>query len=355
MKVLFLLPYPLHRAPSQRFRVEEYTALLDKEGISYKLVPFLDEKAWSILYKKGSLLRKALAVLKGFLKRSWLVFFASGKYDFVFIHREAAPIGPPIFEWWLAKIRRKKIVYDFDDAIWIPNVTEGNRLARFVKAFWKVKYICKWAYKVSAGNDYLAAFASRYNKNVVYNPTCVNTDDKYVPRTDPQNNPVVIGWTGSHSTLPFLAVGIPAIKKLELEERFRFVVIGDKKPDFDVACMEFVPWNKATEIEDLAQVDIGIMPLKDDAWNEGKCGFKLIQYLALGIPALASPIGVNKKIIVNGENGYLCASDEEWIQHLKELMYNKELRKEMGENGRAKIVREYSIASNSRNFINLFS
>lgn len=353
--VLFLLPYPLNRAPSQRFRVEEYFSLLEKNGISFETTEFLDIKAWQILYTQGSVLQKAAAVFKGYLKRLNWVLFKSAKFDYVFIHREAAPLGPPIFEWWLAKIKGKKIIYDFDDAIWIPNVTEGNQIARFAKCFWKVKWICKWSYRVSAGNDFLASFAKQYNKNVVLNPTCVDTENKYNVPASQHNNPVVIGWTGSHSTIQFLAVGIPAIKKLEALHQFRFLIICDKRPEFDIKSLEFKPWNKQTEMEDLSQIDIGIMPLKEDAWSEGKCGFKLIQYMALGIPAVASPVGVNKEIIDEGGNGFLCQTDEEWINRLTELLKDHQKRIDFGKKGREKIVKKYSIASNTTNFLSLFS
>ena len=116
-KVLFLLPYPLHHAPSQRFRVEAFFTLLKKEGIPFTTAPFLDDKAWKILYQQGSGVQKAWAVVKGFLKRFYTVCFTADRYNYVFVHREAAPIGPPLFEWLLTKVFRKKVIFDFDDAI----------------------------------------------------------------------------------------------------------------------------------------------------------------------------------------------------------------------------------------------
>lgn len=354
-RVLFLLPYPQNQAPSQRFRVEAYFSLLKANNISFDVDEFLSDKAWKILYRQGSILQKGGAVLKGFLKRFYILLFRAVNYQYIFIHREAAPLGPPFFEWFIAKVLRKKIIYDFDDAIWIPNVTESNKLARLLKCFWKVKWICRWSYKVSAGNEYLANYALQYNRNVVYNPTCVDTESKYNTIAPQQRYPVVIGWTGSHSTIQFLAEGIPALQELEKKEKFKFLTICDKKPPFNLLSLEFKPWNSQTEIADLLQMNIGIMPLKTDAWSEGKCGFKLIQYMALGIPALASPVGVNKKIIEHGENGYLCATDEEWVKYLMELLNDEKKRAEFGQKGRAKILKEYSIASNSANFLSLFS
>ncbi len=303
-KVLFLLPYPLHRAPSQRFRVENLLHLLDEAGISYKLAPFMSEEVWAILYQNGGLPSKAWGIAKSYAKRKWLVAFGAWRYDYIFIHREAAPLGPPVFEWFLGKVLGKRLIYDFDDAIWIPNTSAQNKMAGLVKSFWKVKYICKWSYKVSAGNDFLCAFAQQSGaKNIVKIPTVVNTESRYnIAKTHSQED-LVLGWTGSHSTLKFLDEIVPVIRKLQETYSFRFLVIADKKPELDIAHWDFCPWDATSEIEDLLKIDIGVMPLKADNWSEGKCGFKLIQYLALGIPAVASPVGVNKQIVAEGENG----------------------------------------------------
>jgi glycosyltransferase involved in cell wall biosynthesis len=351
--VLFLLPYPLHKAPSQRFRVEAFFSLLEKNDISYKTDVFFTSKAWAVLYKKGSFFYKVLAVVLGFLKRFITVLFAF-KHKYIFIHREAAPLGPPVFEWLLTKVHRRKVIFDFDDAIWIPNVSENNKIALAIKCFWKVKWICQWAHKVSVGNDFLANYAKKYNSKVIYNPTCVDTEYRYNKSANQKQNPITIGWTGSHSTLPFLNMMLPVLRNLEQSHTFRFLVICDHKPDFDLRSFTFKLWNKDTEIEDLSKINIGIMPLTNDLWSEGKCGFKIIQYMALGIPAVASPVGVNKKIIDQGVNGYICEDDEQWLKYLSALIADEKLRIVLGKNGKEKIKKEYSIASNSNTFLSLF-
>lgn len=355
-KVLFLLPYPLHQAPSQRFRVEAYFNLLKENEITFNTHEFLDKNAWQVLYKGGSILQKVSAVLKGFWKRAIKVFFKSNQYDYIFIHREAAPLGPPFFEWFLAKVLRKKIIYDFDDAIWIPNVTDSNRLAGAVKAFWKVPYITRWSHTVSAGNAYLAKWAWQHNHSVVINPTCVDMQWKFNRvKQHHSNQQLVLGWTGSHSTLKYLDEVYPLLKRLQQEYSFTFLVICNEPPRFSLPQMQFIKWNEESEIEDLLKMDIGIMPLKADAWSEGKCGFKLIQYLSLGIPAVASPVGVNAAIIEEGINGFLCHTDEEWYRALKTLLQNYGLRAEMGKSGRHKMQAQYSVQSNAPLFLSLFS
>jgi glycosyltransferase involved in cell wall biosynthesis len=141
---------------------------------------------------------------------------------------------------------------------------------------------------------------------------------------------------------------------LEQTHSFRFLVICDKEPQFKLHSLEFIPWNKETEIEDLLQINIGIMPSKNDGWNEGKCGFKIIQYLSLGIPAVASPVGVNKRIIDQGSNGFICTTEDEWVQSLSQLLQDENMRIAFGEAGRKKIKEEYSVISNSSRFLCLF-
>lgn len=354
--ILFILPYPIGKAPSQRFRVEQFLPLLEENGINYKLASFMDEPTWNVLYKGGSVLKKGWGIFKGYLKRWKHVLLDVPNYDTIFIHREAAPLGPPLFEWVIAKLWRKKMVYDFDDAIWIPNTSAENKMLGFVKAFWKVPQICRMASIVTAGNDFLASFAKEAGaKNVVYLPTVVDTEQRYKPSHKRRNRIPVIGWTGSHSTLKYLDDLIPVLQKLEREIEFEFMVIADRNPELPLKNFRFLKWNAVTEIEDLERIDIGVMPLTTDQWSEGKCGFKLIQYMALGIPALASPVGVNTKIVTPDVTGYLCHTEIAWQTSLVALLKDAGLQKTMGRVGRERIVERYSITSQSEKFLQLFS
>jgi len=354
-KVLFLLPYPLHKAPSQRFRVEAYFDILKANGIEYSVDTFLSDKAWNVLYKKGSSIAKAIAVLQGFGRRLKLVLTEGSRYDYVFVHREASPIGPPIFEYLIARVLNKKILYDFDDAIWIPNTTAENKIVGWVKAFWKVKHICKWSYKVAGGNNFLCAFARQYADTVVLLPTCVDVVNKHNRLKEQETEHIVIGWTGSHSTMFYLDEIVPVLKKIIVECNVALVIISNKPPNFVLPNMTYLPWSEESEIADLSRLHIGLMPLANDAWSEGKCGFKLIQYMALGIPVVASPAGVNKDIVEKGISGFLCTSQEEWYEALKRLILDAGLRSYMGTKGREKIISDYSIQANAGSFLGLFS
>lgn len=354
-KVLFILPYPLHLAPSQRFRVELFLPYLQQANIKYSLACFMDEATWNVLYKNGSAIQKGWGIIKGFLKRCKHVMVDIHSYDYVFVHREASPIGAPIFEFIIAKVWRKKMIYDFDDAIWIPNTSAENKFISGLKCFWKVASICKWSYKVSAGNAYLINYASKYNNSLSLVPTCVDTEKMHNKTKVHHDGIPVLGWTGSHSTLFYLDAILPILQELEQELAFKFLLIANKDPQLQLKNYSFKKWQESTEIDDLLLMDIGLMPLQDDAWSEGKCGFKLIQYLSLGLPAIASPVGVNKEIVLNNENGFIANNAAEWKSALRQLITNSHLRTQMGKKGRQMIISHYSIKAQIRNFENLFT
>lgn len=351
MRTLFIIPYPLGEAPSQRFRFEQYIGILKENNISPTFNSFIDENTWKILYTKGNKFSKISGVIKGFLNRI-LLLFSLHKYDLIFLHREATPLGPPVFEWIISKIFRKKIIYDFDDAIWLSDKHTG--IHKWVKNTEKVNKIISWSYKISCGNNYLCRHSSHFNNNVVKNPTTIDTD--YHNEVKEQSgNQLIIGWTGTHSTLKYLNPIIPLIQRLSKKHNFKFLVICDKKPDFQFEGLIYRRWQKDTEIKDLSEMNIGIMPLENDLWSQGKCGFKALQYMALGIPALASPVGVNSQIIDHGVNGFLCESEQDWEIYLEILIDRTLKRQEMGMEARQKIVREYSVESNKENFLSLFT
>jgi glycosyltransferase involved in cell wall biosynthesis len=354
--ILFLVPYPFNESPSQRFRFEQYFNVLKERGYNVTVKSFLDSSHWQLFYSSGKIRRKAFIVMAGFLKRVAILFKLSN-YHYIFIHREVAPVGPPLFEWIIAKIFRKKIIYDFDDAIWLTDRKHESFLFKAIKSRTKVSKICAWSYKISCGNHYLAEYAKQFNTAVVYNPTTIDTERKHNRELftyKKEHGAVTIGWTGSHSTLKYLNNIENVLHQIKSEDRnVKFVIIADRAPELSFD-FEFVKWNAETEIEDLLQFDIGIMPLTDDAWAAGKCGFKALQYMALCIPAVASPVGVNKKIISHGINGFLCADSEQWKKILQDLIHSKSLRNIVGARGRVEVIQNFSVSSNSPTFLSLF-
>ncbi|PWH84906.1 glycosyltransferase family 4 protein [Brumimicrobium oceani] len=349
-RIVIFAPYPRGTAPSQRFRFEQYLPLLEKEGYEIVYNSFLDDKTWKLLYMEGNFVKKGLGMLGSFFKRGRSILNLK-KSDILFVHREMSHVGPPIFEWFVAKVLRKKYIYDFDDAIWLPNYSEVNAKAHRLKAYWKVKYCMRWAHQLSVGNDYLADYARPFNANITVVPTTIDLKNHHNLITNYNHSPVVIGWTGTQTTLRYLEDLVPILAELEKEHNFIFRVISNEKPQFNLKSLDFVPWNKESEIKDLATFQIGVMPLVEDQWSKGKCGFKALQYMALGIPTILSPVGVNTKIVKASVNGYLCSSPEEWKARLVELLTDLEKRKEIGQAGRKTIVEEYSVDSNFRKYL----
>ncbi len=354
MKLLILAPYPPGEAPSQRFRFEQYLTFLQSAGIQYDYEPFLDLPSWKILHKKGNFPAKVLGVLKAFVRRFYLITRAFG-YDIIFIHREASHIGPPIFEFLLCKVLKKKVIYDFDDAIWLPNYSEHNAAFHWLKMYGKVRFSMRWAWRISAGNQYLAEFAKNYNPNVYIIPTTIDTEHLHNKvKVHESKMPVVIGWTGTLTTIRYLDIIVPELEKLEKEFDFQILIISNQAPTFSLRGLRFQFWRKETEIEDLLQMDIGLMPLEDDIWAKGKCGFKALQYMALGIPPLVSPVGVNTQIVDHGVSGFVCADASQWAFYIRKLLTSADLRAEMGQKAREKVIKNYSVLSQKDAFLSLF-
>jgi glycosyltransferase involved in cell wall biosynthesis len=147
---------------------------------------------------------------------------------------------------------------------------------------------------------------------------------------------------------------VPVLRKLEQKYTFTFLVISNQSNDYDLKSLKFVKWNKETEIEDLAKINIGVMPLKQDIWSEGKCGFKGLQYMALEIPTIMSPVGVNSTIVQNGINGFLVEMQEEWYEILEKLIIEKEVRIQIGKAGKSRIDQAYSVLANQEKYLDLF-
>lgn len=351
-KIYILSPYPYGTAPSQRFRYEQYIDGFEKEGFSVELHPFINQEGWEILYQKGRVYKKVLA-MAGAGWRRFLLLFKLKRADFIFVHREMAQFGPPVFEWIVAKVLRRKYIYDFDDAIWLPNYSESNARFHWVKCYWKVPYCIKWAYQVSTGNEYLADYARNYNQNVIVIPTTIDMENHHNKTIDFQNEKLVIGWTGTHTTMHYLNDIIPVLQRLEQEFDFSFLVISNEPPAFKLKSLFFFKWEKETEIADLCRFSIGVMPLREDKWSKGKCGFKALQYMSLGIPCVVSPVGVNTEIVKNGVNGFLAADSEELHYCLSQLLADKELRKQIGLSGQQTVRDRYSTSANYQKYFSL--
>ena len=349
-KVLILCPYPLREAPSQRFRFEHFLSELSKEN-EVNVASFLDLKTWKILYTNGQWLSKSLGFLKGFVRRFALVFQIA-KYDIIFVHREEVPLGFPMISYVFAKIMKRKLIFDFDDAIWMGNVSEGNRKLAFLKNYKNPVRLMKWASVCAAGNEYLGAFAMAHCSDVRIIPSVIEEPDNYRECKNKDEKILSLGWTGSHSTVKYLEPLYPVIERLH-EDGIKFYVISDQRPPLPHPPLEFVKWDREQEIDQLRLFDIGLMPLPNQEWAKGKCGFKIIQYMARGIIPVASPVGVNTKL-VNENRGSLAEGLEEWESEIRFWIGNPEKRSEAGEAGKLFIYNGFSKRSQLLNFLHLF-
>lgn len=343
MRVFALIPYPLYKGPSQRFRLGIFIPYFKSEGINFHASPFYSEKIYSGLYKPGRVFYKASYIIFGFIKRI-VDLFKIVNYDLVLVQREITPIGPPVFMWIITKVLRKKVIYDFDDAIWMPNYSESNAAFHRLKAYWKTKYLIKWSDKVLAGNKFLLNYSLNYNSNSYLIPTVVDTVKMHNPNLfkREKNDLPMIGWTGSHSTMHFLNEIFPILDKLYKKYDFTFRIISNRKPEISRDYIDYKNWSPSTEVSDLVQIELGIMPLKADfEFAKGKCGFKIIQYLSLGKIVLATGIGVNSEIVEHEETGYICNAPQDWEDYLEMFLKNK--IHNTGQTGKEKIEKEYSV------------
>lgn len=276
--------------------------------------------------------------------------------DYIFIQRETSPLGPPILAFFLKNIFQKKIIFDFDDAIWIENFSEQNAKIQKLKFYSKTKSYIKWSYKVVAGNKYLKEYAKNYNSRVEIIPTIVDLELRK-KSLKKKNEITCIGWTGSFSSEHHLELLKEVIEDLALKFSFKLKIISNRRPQikFKNCQIEYVEWQRETELEELGDIDIGLMPLKGDfEFAKGKCGFKIIQYMSMGIVPLASPVGVNKEIIKHRVNGFLCNSKEEWRDYLTLLLKKDINLSSMIREAEETVESQYSLNTNYPKFKALF-
>ena len=352
MRVLALMPALYDTSPGQRYRLEQWEPLLRERGVDITFASFEDEDLHALLYKRGMMRKKLQLVTRGLGRRLSLVQKAKN-FDLVYILREAALLGPPVFERLIAQ-SGVPMVFDFDDAIFVSYRSPSNGYLSYLKFASKTKTICRIASHVMVGNPYLAEYARQVNDRVTVIPTTIDTDKYRVPERREKPGPPVIGWTGSHSTVQHLDTMRGALKKLAERESFRLRVIGTPAYECPPVDVEAMPWRAETELEDLSEIDIGMMPLPDDRWSKGKCGLKALQFMALGIPTICSTVGVNTDIIHDDQNGFIAATEDEWVEKLSRLLRSAELRQRLGHAGRATVEEKYSAITQTPRVYEIF-
>ncbi len=347
MRILLLAPYPLGKVASQRFRFEQYLDPLAERGIDIHVHPLLDEPTARVLYQRGHVPAKSLAVVRGAVKRLTDLISAQ-RYQAVFIHREAFPLGYPIVERLLS-VLRIPYIFDFDDAIYLANTSDANRWVAPLKYPAKTQTTVRHASLVLAGNRHLAGWAQSFNDEVRILPTTIDTE-LYLPRERQRRERVCVGWSGSLTTIEHLRPLGGVLANLQRSHGIRIKVIGDPSFSLPGAKVEALAWQESSELTELADIDIGIMPLPDDDWARGKCGFKALQYMGLGIPAVISPVGVNVEIARDGA-ARLASGEQQWREVLTELIEDPECRLAQGRRGRRRVEDEYSVRAHVEGYV----
>jgi glycosyltransferase involved in cell wall biosynthesis len=352
-RILLLCPHPVNVAPGQRLKYEQYFDYLRSNGYEITVSPFQTLALWKILYKKGNLLRKTLWVLYGYALRVYDLLRLPF-YDGAFVFLLVTPLGPPFFER-LCRLFARKVVYDIDDLVFLNRTSSANRIIAPLKGKGKYFYMMKCADHVITCTPYLDEVVRKYNRRTTDISSTIQTD-KYVPKARYANDgKLVIGWSGSFSTSPYLKLLEGALRRLRAQGvDFKILVIGDAQFKMDGFDIEALPWVESTEVRDLSRIDIGLYPLPDEQWVYGKSGLKALQYMALGIPTVATAIGANFRVIEDGVSGYLVRNEDEWVDRLEKLARDPKLRESLGRAARTRVEDRFSIKANRDTYLGIF-
>ncbi len=324
---------------------------LEAEGFSLSLDAFFTPRGAEVLYRPRRLASKVTHVVAGTVHR-WITLARAPRVaDLLFIHREAFPLGRRHVFRALGRFRGP-LVYDYDDAMFLPQRHGRGLLARLEDPE-TAAALMKMSDVVLAGNEFLAAYARQFVRRVVLLPTCIDTR-QFAPRRRPRRpgDRPVVGWIGTHTTAKYLHSLRGVLETVARDVPFRLYVVGNQDPPVVRGVeVEQAHWSLAREVEDFSRCDVGIYPLWDDAWAQGKCGFKAIQFMACGVPVVAAAIGVNRQIIQDGVNGYLASTDEAWVERLRRLLVDEGLRERLGRAGRQTVEERYSLEVNAPTLI----
>ena len=325
-------------AASTRQRFVQAMPYLAAENITLTIRPLLDNHYLATLFQHGT--RKPTHIAAAYARR-FLQLFQCRDYDFILVQYELFPYLPAWFES-LLRLTGKPVFYDMDDAMFHQYDAHPKPWVRRLLGK-KLVLLLRQSRIAFCGNAYLADYARPYAQRTEIIPTTVDVD-RFKPLTPaPQHAPPVLGWIGSPSTWNYCKPLLDTIGRLTDAGTLTMLVVGAGHNAAARTGFEFRDWAESNEVNDIQQMDIGIMPSPEDGWARGKCGYKLIQYMACGLPVIASPVGVNRTLVTHGVNGFHATTDEQWRWAIEQLMADPALRQRMGAAGRAMVVRDYAI------------
>lgn len=354
-KVAIICPYPKDCAPSQRLKYEQYLEFLESNGYRFFVFPFFSNSAWKILYKKGFFAEKICYTILGYLKRFFFLFKLNS-FDILYIHLWVTPIGMPIFEW-IYSLMGKEIIYDIDDLVFLGVKSKANASIPFLKTSSKTNVLLKNASHVITCTPYLDKYARKFNPNTTDISSTVNLAEYQFQNKKIDKSPITLGWSGSHSTSQYLTLLKPVFEQLAKKYQIRLFVIGDDEVNFKEIPTISKKWDRKTEVEDLSQIDIGLYPLPNEQWVYGKSGLKAIQYMALGIPTIATNIDTISRIIENNYNGFLVDPDDltGWIKSIQHLIEGEHLYQDFSQKARNTIEERFSVQANQKTYLKVFN
>jgi glycosyltransferase involved in cell wall biosynthesis len=353
VRVLALVPNRVGHSPGQRSHIEIWQKPLAEAGIDVVIEPFETERLQSVLYQGGAAAQ--LAKVREMMLGGWnryKLLDRLDEFDVVYIYREAALLGPAVIERMVA--RRKPVIYNFDDPIFVPYKSPSNGYLSYLKFFGKTKEIIKIADLVIVNSSHLEEYARQFNPNV---RRITNSFDpeayRYIPFPE-KPDPVTVGWSGSSTTVKNLDLVSNPLRQLAKLTRYNFHVIGSADYSLEGVTTTAQAWRRETEAEDLRKMQIGLVPLPDVEWNKYKFIMKVPQYMAVGIVPVGSPSSSNPEVIRHGENGFLASTDDEWIGYLEKLILDDDLRNRMSRAAAEEAHARYSLTANMPAVIDAF-
>lgn len=353
-KMCIICPYPVGVAPSQRLKFEQYCSFFEKEGWKIEVHSFQTNSFWKIVYDRNNYVEKILWTLYGYLQRI-IVLFRLRNFDIVYIHLWVTPFGLPIFEW-LYRFVAKKIVFDIDDLIFIENPGYKDSWKSRVKGTLKPKFLISHSDYVVTTTPFLVDFCKKSNQNVIGIPPSLDEKTIY-PFEKKSNTRMVIGWSGSHSTMRYVPIVEKAIQNVAKKYDIEFLVFGVKDYALEGVKTRTVVWSAEIENNIFNEMDIALYPQEKELWAEGKYGGKMIQYLAAGLPMIISNSNsLVPKIVQNREDGLIVDNnDVEWEKAIVELIEDENLRKKLSINARKLFLKNYSFEVNKNKYLEVLN
>jgi glycosyltransferase involved in cell wall biosynthesis len=341
-RILIICPFPQGVAAGQRLKYEQYLDSWRKTGYDVVVSSFMDDAMWRVVYTHGNFITKIVGVARGYIRRIRDIFRLF-RFDIVYVFMWVTPVGTSLFER-IFRSCSNNVIYDIEDNLLIETGNQLNPFSKLLKSPKKTRYLIETADHVITSSPFLNNDCLRINRNhaCTYISSSVDTD-RFLPVNDYKNDDkVTIGWTGTFSSEIYLSLLGNVFLELNKRVDFKLCIISNFDYKFPGIDLEVIQWSKENEVKDLQRLDIGIYPLLQDKWVFGKSGLKAIQYMAFGLPTVATNVGTAPIIIKQMKNGWLVKTDEEWVHALETLVKNPELRRTMGEAARRTVVENYS-------------